>query len=569
MLKNILIASYLLISFSALSQNKGNTNAVDSISVSGKNTVSFETYYYEALKEKVKGNFGKAVELLRLSLRYQPDNADVQFEISINYKSLKDYRQAILYGENAVRFKPKQKWYWLNIADLYSLVGDNENAERCYSKLSELDSEFIPEYVRSIARAGDTKLALEKVNMFLKNKETEELLILKRDLLIANKLNPEAIILTAELIEMYPHNSNYYFEISDLLISENKIEEAEEYVKKGLLKTPDSPVLIRQEFKILMLNSDFDSAFEILNQAFENPRFDFNEKLSFVIEFVNNDAEHKETARLIKSLENWVEDTHEVKIYPIIGNLYKIEGDKKMALSTFRKGFEAGYTDFSGLIDMLVLEQELAEYQLLANDSKKMLELYPSQPILFLFNGFATNQLSEYNESITTLEEGVGYVINNDKLKAEFHSMIADDYYRLNKLDKCFAEFDKAIKYDPENILLLNNYSYYLSENNLHLDKALVMIKQVVEEESNNPTYLDTMAWVYYKQGNYDEAKSVLKQALKHGGDESSDILEHYGDVLFRLEKVSQAVKQWKKAYKLNNGSIELKEKIEKRAIQE
>ena len=569
MLKKILIASYLLISLSAFSQNNENAKAIDSVSVSGKNTVSFETYYYEALKEKVKGDFGKAVELLRLSLRYQPDNADVQFELSINYKSLKDYNQAILYGENAVRFNSNQKWYWLNIAELYSLVGDSENAERCYAKLSELDTEFIPEYVRSIARAGDTKLALEKVNIFIRNKETEELLILKRDLLIANKRNTEAIILTAELIEMYPNNSTYYFEISDLLISENKIEEAEGYVEEGLSHTPDSPVLIRQEFKIMMMNSDFDSAFEILNKAFENPRFDFNEKLSFVIEFVNNDVDHKETDKLIGALERWVEDTHEVKIYPIIGNLYKIEGDKEMALSTFRKGFEAGYTDFSGLIDMLILEQELAQYQLLANDSKNMLELYPSQPILFLFNGFATNQLGEYNESIATLGEGVGYVINNDKLKAEFHSMIADGYYRLNELEECFAEFDKAVKYDPENILILNNYSYYLSENNLHLDKALVMIKQVVEEDSNNPTYLDTMAWVYYKQGNYDEAKSVLKEALKYGGDESSDILEHYGDVLFRLEKVSKAVKQWKKAYKLNSSSTELKEKIEKKSIQE
>ncbi|MCK5907062.1 MAG: hypothetical protein KAG37_05690, partial [Flavobacteriales bacterium] len=126
--RGFLIVAYLLVSVSAWSQNKGVSEGEDSISVSGKDTVTFETYYYEALKEKVKGDFGKAVELLRKSLRFQPHNADVQFELSINYKSLKDYRQAILFGENAVRFNPNQKWYWLNIADLYSLVRDDENA---------------------------------------------------------------------------------------------------------------------------------------------------------------------------------------------------------------------------------------------------------------------------------------------------------------------------------------------------------------------------------------------------------------------------------------------------------
>jgi len=568
-LKGLLVVTYLLVSVSSWSQDKSNTTAIDSVSVSDKDTVSFESYYYEALNQKLKGDYGKAVELLRKSLRFQPNNADVQFELSINYKALKDYRQAILFGENAVRFNSEQKWYWLNIADLYSLVRDDKNAARCYAKLSKIDPEFIPEYVRSIARTGNTKLALEKVNYFLETKETEELLVIKRDLLVSNDYTDEAILLTDKLINLNPNNSDYYFEISDLFLSIGKVDKAEDYVQKGLSNSPDSTVLLRQEFKILMKKEDFDSAFVILNKVFENPRFDFNEKLSFVVEFVSTDAKHKETPRLIKSLETWVADTHEVKIYPIIGNLYKIEGEKDKALATFRKGFKLGYTDFYGLIDMLILEQELSRFDLLLEDSDKMLELYPSQPTLFLFKGLAANQLGDYKSSVSILEEGVGYVMNNDKLKSNFHSLIADGYYSLKELDKCFAEYDKAVSYDAENILVLNNYSYYLSENNMNLDKALKMIKQVVEAEPNNSTYLDTMAWVYYKQGNYDKAKSVLKHAIKNGGDKSADIIEHYGDVLYRLNKVNQAVKQWKKAYKLNGGSVVLKEKIDKRAIQE
>ena len=565
----LLVVVCLLLSINAWSQNKGDYNAkLDSLIISSKDTASFETYYYEALKEKVKGDYGKAVNLLRKSLRFQPDNADVQFELSINYKTLKDYRQAILFGENAVRFNPNQKWYWVNVADLYSLVGDNENAARCYAKLSELDPDFIPEYVKSLARSGHVELALQKVDSFLETNNSEELLLLKRDLLVANNRNEEAIELTAKLIELQPNKTDYYLDISDLLLESDKVKKAQEYVEKGLSIAPEDFPLLRQEFKILLRTKKIDEAFEILDKTLDNPNLDFNKKMGFVITFVSVDVDNKETPRLIKSLESWVEKSNEARIYPVIGNLYKAEGEKENALKTFRKGFNAGYTDFSGLIDMLILEQELSEYKLLVEDTDKMLEIYPNQPILLLFKGLGLSQLGEYDESIAVLQDGVKYVVSDDKLKAEFHSLIASSYYSKKELDKCFAEYDKAISYDAENIMALNNYSYYLSESDMHLDKALEMIKQVIEAEPNNPTYLDTMGWVYYKLGDYKKAESVLKLALKNGGDSSSGVIEHYGDALFRLGKERKAVRQWKKAYKLNKSSITLKEKISKRAIQ-
>ncbi len=569
MLKKTLFISYLFVGVTTWAQDKANEFAEvnDSTLVADNDVISFEKYYYDALNEKIKGNHREAVELLRLALRFKPNNADAQFEISINYKSLKDYRKAILFGENAVRFNPSQKWYWLNVSELYSLVGDAKNAERCYGELSKLEPRFIPEYIKSVARTGETAVALRKVDIFLKNSRTEELLVLKRDLLVVNGMPDEAIDLTKELIELSPEIPDYYYEISELLLKNDRVDEAEQYIMDGLKVIPDSPILVRQDFKILMQKSDYDAAFVILNEAFVNPRMDFNEKLGFVIDFVDSDKEHKQTARLINSLEDWVADTHEVKIYPIIGNLYKIEGNNEKSLEAFRLGFSKGHTEFTSLIEMLILEQDLGKYDLLLSDSDKMLEIYPSHPVLYLFKGFAANQTGDFKYSIEALELGLDYVVNNNRLKAEFYSMIADSYYRIEEFDKSFNAFDEAIALDPENIVALNNYSYFLAENSTQLDKALKMITQVLEVEPDNTTYLDTKAWVYYKQGEYEKARGILKQALNAGGELSADILEHYGDILFKLDKVNQAVKQWEKAYKLASNSTSLKEKINNRAL--
>ncbi|MCK5782276.1 MAG: tetratricopeptide repeat protein [Flavobacteriales bacterium] len=541
--------------------------AGDSVHISTRETVSFESYYYKALNEKIKGNHKDAVELLRLALRFKPENADAQFELSINYKSLKDYRTAALFGENAVRLSPDKKWYWLNIADLYSLLGDSKNAERCYGKLVEIDPTFVPEYIMSIARTGNITLALDKVNVFLKNGETEALLLLKRDLLVANERIPEAIGLTKKLITYNKLKADYYYEISELFLREKDVDSAEKYVKAGLLLLPENPILIRQDFKLLMIQSNYEEAFIVLDEAFDNPKLSFNDKLGFVIAFVDSDKEHKQTDRLISALENWVDEYHEVKVYPIIANLYGIKGNKEKSLEYFREGFDKGYNEFSSLIEMLLLEQELGKYDLLFADSNRMLVLFPSHPVLYLFKGFSENQLKDYACSIETLHEGLEFVVNNDKLKSEFYSISADSYYQLGNEEDAFREYDKALLFDPENIGILNNYSYFLAESGVELDKALEMIKIVVDKNSENATYLDTMAWVHYKKGDYEEARKILKRAIKAGGDKSADILEHYGDILFKLDKVNLAVRQWEKAYKFANSSEVLKEKINNRSL--
>ncbi|MEN8139256.1 MAG: tetratricopeptide repeat protein [Bacteroidota bacterium] len=565
MLKKVLVSIFLLTAISGWSQDS--VGKKDSTQPSDSKTIGFESYYYDALNEKIKGNYREAVELLRLALRFKPNNADAQYEISINYKSLKDYRKAILFGENAVLFSSENKWYRLNVAELYSLVGDNNNAERCYGELAKIEPKFIPEYIRSIARTGETGLALEKVDIFLKAGETEELLIIKRDLLVVEKKNDEAIELTEKLLEDNPSNAEFYYDISELLMQDGQVNEAGKFIEKGLLLLPENPLLVRQNFKILMRQSKFDEAFFILEEAFENPEMNFNEKLGFVVDFVDNDTEHKQTSKLISALESWVGETNELKIYPIIANLYKIEDNKPKALEAFKKGFEGGYTEFSSLIEMLILEQELGRFDLLLTDSDKMLELFPSHPVLYLFKGYAANQLKNYDYSIEVLDQGLDFVVNNDKLKGDFYSIKADNYYQLNKVEKAFDEYDKAVAVDPENIVLLNNYSFFLAESGVDLDKALEMIKQVVGSDSKNSTYLDTMAWIYYKKGEYEQARKILKEAINYGGDSNAEILEHYGDILYKLDKVNLAVKQWEKAYEIASSSDVLKDKINNRAL--
>ena len=84
------------------------------------------------------------------------------------------------------------------------------------------------------------------------------------------------------------------------------------------------------------------------------------------------------------------------------------------------------------------------------------------------------------------------------------------------------------------------------------LNRALEMSGRAVELTDNNPTYLDTHAWVLFKLGRLDEAKRYLQQAVAFDGRKSPELLIHYGDVLAALGEKFMAETYWKKA--LENG---------------
>jgi predicted Zn-dependent protease len=99
------------------------------------------------------------------------------------------------------------------------------------------------------------------------------------------------------------------------------------------------------------------------------------------------------------------------------------------------------------------------------------------------------------------------------------------------------------------------------------LDKAEKMSKKIVDAEPENSTYLDTYGWVLYKQNKLQEAKEILNKSIKLGGDKSAVIIEHLGDILFKLGETEEAIKQWKKAKETGKGTDLLDKKIKENKL--
>ena len=152
-------------------------------------------------------------------------------------------------------------------------------------------------------------------------------------------------------------------------------------------------------------------------------------------------------------------------------------------------------------------------------------------------------------------------LVVNPTLEAQFYASLAEAYHEMSDFERSYEYFEKALKLNPEDANVLNNYAYYLSLRGEKLDKAEAMSKISNELEPEQASYQDTYGWIMFKMGRYEEAKTWIEKSLSSSVDSSATVLEHCGDVYFKLGNTLKAIEFWQKAKNAGEGSSELLDK--------
>lgn len=180
------------------------------------------------------------------------------------------------------------------------------------------------------------------------------------------------------------------------------------------------------------------------------------------------------------------------------------------------------------------------------------IELFPDDADFRIFRGHALSYAKQYDKSVKAYRESLRYV-RTDSLRSVVWGCIGDAYHSAGASRKCFAAYEKSLRYWPDNTMVLNNYAYFLAERERDLEKALTMVSRVTALTDNEPTYLDTEAWILFKLGRVAEAKKIMQQAIALDRTNSPELQLHYGDILEALGEHFMAEIYWRKA--LENGA--------------
>lgn len=136
-------------------------------------------------------------------------------------------------------------------------------------------------------------------------------------------------------------------------------------------------------------------------------------------------------------------------------------------------------------------------------------------------------------------------------------------YERTKKWDNAEADFLKALELQPGQALVLNYLGYSWVDMGLNLDKALDMIKTAVENRPTDGYIVDSLGWVYYRLGRYDDAVKQLERAVELKP-EDPVINDHLGDAYWKVGRKLEATFQWNHARDLKPEADELKKILHK-----
>jgi tetratricopeptide (TPR) repeat protein len=123
---------------------------------------------------------------------------------------------------------------------------------------------------------------------------------------------------------------------------------------------------------------------------------------------------------------------------------------------------------------------------------------------------------------------------------------VAHLYDRLEHKQMSEQVLQDVLKLDPKNIPASNDLGYLWADEGKNLGEAESMIRLAVTAEPDNSAYLDSLGWVLYKRGQFEEAHRQLDAAIKRVQRADPVVLDHLGDVLYRLNQQNAAVKTWK-----------------------
>lgn len=237
-------------------------------------------------------------------------------------------------------------------------------------------------------------------------------------------------------------------------------------------------------------------------------------------------------------------------------------GEYTMALEYMRRHLHDEATTAENYITVLQLEHYLEEAELLALDMQQGLMRFPDSFELLSFAGFLRSEGGDHEGAIVIFEEGVDRA-TTDVERSNMWGYIGDVYHDMGDDKRAFKAYRKALKYNADNILVLNNYAYFLSLIDSDLEHALQMSARAVELEPNNASYVDTYAWILHRLGRNEEAKSVMRQALSISGQRDSSLLAHYGDILWALGEKFMAETYWQKAVERGYDEQEMQQHID------
>jgi tetratricopeptide (TPR) repeat protein len=471
-------------------------------------------------------DFPEAIDVLKDAIKANPNNAEPYQQLAFIYtRYLKKTDQAIDYANRAIVLNPGDVEGYQRLVEIELAAGQERRA------LEALDRAF--------------KVRSSDPNFWLRLGKLYVAILFKSD----SQPKPDELKKTNEIFKKAAESAgddpDILKEVADYYAASQQLKEAIPLYLRVLELQPDDANAREKLATGFVLTNQRDKAVEMLEQIIkEHPeKYQPYDLLAQVLD---------EEARSLQRA-NHIEEA-KMKFAKVAANY-----EQSLLINPNHAG------TYVRLAELLLGPLKDADRAVKLLDEAR--RRFPGAPEIVYYLAIAQREAKQSQQAVATFEEALREAQpeeDDDFVNAKFYFNYGAAAEQAGLYDKAADLLRKSIALDPENSAESCNYLGYMwADHNMNLDEAELMIRRALENEPNNASYLDSLGWVEFRKGKFDQALSDLLRAAKTAEHEDPVVFEHIGDTYLKLNRSRDALEAWQKALALDPKNKNLADKIQ------
>lgn len=538
--------------------------------------------YTEGIKERIiKGDSLQAEQRFREAIAVDSLYAPAYFEMVLN-RLYDTPEEGVEMARRAHQIDSTNKWYHRLYGQMLLMTERYDEALPLYQQLIERDKEednyrILAALYQQSGRPYSAIATLDSVEV--RFGRIPYLSRMKRQLLASTNQHERAIQEAKALVDAAPYEVEHHVVLAELyaLKGEDSLARTSYNAALAIDSTNLQTLMSLSDF--FNAKRDYRSMLWVTERMFRSNEMPLETKIQRFeiftsdIEFYRNNYPQINNLAYVLSIQN-PNDSRVVKLF---ANHQIASGRLDQALAHYKQHT----TDDPPVADYYEAIIELESY-LERPDSARLyidraIARFPDRNDFKLMRGQVFYHMKDYDRAVKAYRKALKE-IDSDSLRSVVWGQIGDVYHAKSEdktnflLDgaakrSCYKAYRNALKYNPDNIIVLNNWAYFLSVEGRDLERALAMSSRVQELSPKNPTYMDTHAWILFRMGRLEEARPILRQAIALDGHRSAELLMHYGDVLYALGEQYLAETYWKRALERGYDKAEVERRLKQKPV--
>lgn len=471
-----------------------------------------------------------ALALIQQVLVDHPDNSDALTTAGRIYQQKKMYTEAKVFYEKALAGNPSDPNIYIYLGRIYWNERNLANAERIFRLMAKnFPASYAAHFFNGKVLADQGKF-------------------------------DEAIAAFNRSLELEPSLEETRFELIDIY---RKRQMSAEVVKTYESILDYSPENIRASYELAVYYREIGKATNgmplLLNLGARSQNE--NSVLTYVYENYLETKQYDTAAWIFEGMLKGAPESSE--LHYLAGVTFDGLNRAEKALSHLEHVASSSRFYANAVIHRAVLLHDMGQVDQAIDIILQAIGTDPENADYYLYLGSFYEESKRYNEALEILEKGLA--LDTENVRMQFRIGVV--YDKMGRRQDAIAFMEKVLLAEPDNVKALNFLGYTYAEMGIELDKAEALVTRALKIKPQDGYITDSLAWVYFKQGKYEQALVWMEKAVALVPDDPV-ILEHLGDVYEKLNKSDLALKYYQRSLEIEPKDREdLEEKI--RAVTE